>query len=255
MIKGEDVGYLLNPFSIELGYRLSESMRDFEKRPGYLARKNNYHLLNEQEKYVSRTFRIQSNLVRTTDQVRYIRIFLNRYPFKKAYLENGISQLEYIQYHTETLYHKIHTTLEIMRLLLNEVYQLNIPVKDCSWFELCKHINKKEDPMKCLEAYYDTFKNLIDLRHINSHRGVYDDDEMDEIDIYCGNVLVKYEARGYVFDNLNLNKNLLNYKLREYKKSRVAFVDQIKEINGELLDKFLTSLHPQFKKQYTQKGQ
>lgn len=253
MIKSEDVDYLFNPLSIELQYRMGEFSKDFEQRPGYVSGGYNHELLNEREKYVTRVFRIQRNLVETTDQIRYIRIFLNRYPFRKMYLENGISQLEYIRYHTEGLYHKVHTVLEIMRLLVNEVYQLNIPVKDCSWLQLCKHINKKTEPMKQMDAYYKTFKNLIDLRHISSHRGVFNDDEMDEIELYYGNAFSKYEARGYVFENLNLNQNLLRYKLREYKNKRVALVDQVKKINGELLDKFLTSLHSEFTRQHCNK--
>jgi hypothetical protein len=165
------------------------------------------------------------------------------------YLENGISQLEYIRYHTEGLYHKVHTVLEIMRLLVNEVYQLDIPVKDCSWLNLWKHVSKKAEPMKHMDVYYKTFKNLIELRHISSHRGVFNDDEMDEIELYFGNAFSKYEARGYVFENLNLNQNLLRYKLRKYKNKRVALVDQVKKVNGELLDKFLTSLYPEFARQ------
>lgn len=241
--------FLMNDFSLRLQKDISASMKDFEQKPGYVLGKNNHHLLSEPEKYTTRVFRIQSALTRTSEQLLQIKIFLNRYPFRQYYLEQGISQLEYIQYHTEVLFHKVHTILEIMRLLVNEVYQFKIPVKECSWLNLIKKLKKTEPPMKFLERYFKTFENLIDLRHLNSHRGYYEDDEKDKIDMDYGLFFYKEEYNGYILDQELRDKmpiGVINYHLKEHKKKKVKLVEQVIEENEKNLTKFLGSLLNQY---------
>lgn len=243
--------FLMNDFSLLLSKHLSLINTDFEKRPGFEAGANNHQLLNDGEKYTTRVFKIQSDLRRISEQLTHIRIFLNRYPFRQYYMDKGISQLEYIQYHTEALYHKVHTILEIMRLLVNEVYSLKIPAKDCSWIKMCQNLKKTEKPMKMLEAYFNTFKNMIDLRHLNSHRGYYEDEEKDNIDLKLGLFLHRDD---YPIDEETKNKfpiRYINYFLKEHKKERVKLVEQVIEANEKLLTKFLASLFDRYSLQHT----
>lgn len=124
--------YLNNELTLLL-FKLSNKNRiDISKRDGYDNKKNNHHLLTEQEKYVintmDQTFKIQGLI----EQLYFIKVFIRRFPFYTFYKENEINQLNYIQYHTEVLLHKIHTITEIMKLILNQVYLLKLTPKNCT---------------------------------------------------------------------------------------------------------------------------
>ncbi|MDN3588039.1 Cthe_2314 family HEPN domain-containing protein [Pedobacter aquatilis] len=136
--------FLMNYFSERLLEDLSDSFKGFEQRTGYVEGENNHHLLNEDERYASRIFRLQSALRNTSEQLQHIRLYINRYPFRKHYLANGISQLEYIQYHIEALYHKVHTVHEIMLLMVNEVYGLGLIQMKCRWPNILKILPSTE---------------------------------------------------------------------------------------------------------------
>lgn len=242
----------MNAFSIELSRNISKSLEGFENRNGYVFGANNHHLLNEEEKYHSRVFRIQSSLVQTCEQLGHIKIYLNRYPFKKYYLQKNISQLEYIQYHTEVLFHKIHTISEIMKLLLNEVYQFGISEKDCSWFKIVEKLPKSAEPMLCLDTYFKTFSNLIDLRHRNTHRGYYEDKEKDDIDLKYGYAFYKFENSGFEMDEelkQRLPLPLINRLIREHRKKRVKLVEICIDENEKCLKHFLASLYKEYQNQ------
>jgi hypothetical protein len=248
--------FLMNSFSIELMKNVSVSLKNIEKMKGFKIGENNHHLLSEADKYHSRVFRIQSALSKTAEQLSQIRIFLNRYPLRRYYFEKGISQLEYIQYHTEVLFHKVHTILEIMKLLINEVYQLDIAPKDCSWITLTKKISRKTGPMKNLDLYYKTFEDLIDRRHSNTHRGHYEDQEKDDIDLKYGLAFYRLEMEGHRIDEEmkdSLSMPLINQMLREHKKKRVELIDTCMKENERLLTAFLESLFDEYQKQILNK--
>ncbi len=244
--------FLMNYFSQRLQEDASSSMKELDQRMGYKQGENNHHLLNEDEKYTSRIFRIQSRLKKTSEQLNHIRIYINRYPFQKYYISKGISQLEYIQYHIEALYHKVHTIREIMLLLVNEVYCLKLTETKCRWDTISKKLPSTEPSVACIYRYFKTFENLIDLRHLNSHRGYYEDDKHDEIDLYYGLFFQKEEANGFKMDD-ELKKMfppaLTKYKLREFKKEKVQLVDTVIKENEKLLHKFLSALLPVYEEQ------
>jgi hypothetical protein len=251
-IKFAKNNFLMNRFSIDLMKNVSGALKNLENAKGFKIGENNHHLLSEVDKYHSRVFRIQSSLTRTVEQLGQIRIYLNRYPFKKYYFEKGISQLEYIQYHTEVLFHKVHTILEIMKLLINEVYQLGIAPKDCSWVALVKKIPLKSGPMKNLDHYFKTFEDLIDRRHSNTHRGYYEDQEKDDIDMKYGLAFYRLEMEGHRIDEElkdSMPMPLINYMLREHKKKRVELIDTCITENEKLLTAFLDSLFDEYQKQ------
>ncbi|MDQ7948452.1 MAG: Cthe_2314 family HEPN domain-containing protein [Pedobacter sp.] len=237
--------FLMNFFSQRLQEDMSNALKNFQHREGYIDAENNHHLLNEDEKYTSRISRIQYSISKTSEQLGHIRMYINRYPFRKHYLANGVSQLEYIQYHIEALYHKIHTIHEIMLLMINEVYGLGLSEVKCRWPNLVKKLSQTEPPMEHAHRYFKTFENLIGLRHLNSHRGYYEDEEKDQIDLYYGVFFYKEQATGRKIDEETMKMfrpALTRYKLIEYKKKKVQLVDLIISENNKLLEAFLKSL-------------
>jgi len=247
--------FLMNWFSERLQEDLSGAMKDFDKRPGYVQGQNNHHLLDEDEQYTSRIFKIQAALATTSEQLLHIRQYVNRYPFRKHYLSQGISQLEYIQYHMEALYHKVHTIHEIILLLVNEVYRLNLPAIKCRWPQLKKKLASTEKPLQGAHRYFKAFENLIGLRHLNSHRGYYEDEEKDKIDIFYGLFFFKEQAKGLKLDQDLLKMfppALTQYKLNEFKKEKVKLIDLVIQENGKHLHCFLESLFPVYEGQLQQ---
>ena len=147
---------------------------------------NNHLLLTTKEKYVKSTMELHCNLSQTFGGIGFVKTFLRRFPFKKFYFQNEINNLNYIQYHTEPFIHKVNTIKEIMLLLINEVYVLEVAKEDCSWKKLSNKIDNQNESMRLIDSFYSTFKTFIELRNLNSHRGIFADSEKDEISIPLG---------------------------------------------------------------------
>jgi len=221
------------------------------KKDGFKIGQNNFHLLNDTEKYISRVSKINGDLNRVFKQINYIKVFVRRFPYRNFYYQNGIGELDYIQYHTEILIHKIHTIMEIMKLLVNEVYCLKIEKRNCNWRNLTKKLNKETPCLLIIDSYLKTFKDYIDLRHINTHRGIYQDKGKEEIEMDYGlDLYLMSNSLGYELDEKFKNtfpKFLIDYKTKELKKQRIKFIAKTEEIINGKLKIFLTSLNEEFK--------
>jgi len=252
MAKQVPVDFYNNPFTINLIKDFGDSTKGFNKLDGFKYGQNNHHLLNAQQKFQSRVSRIQSRLGDTDTQLEMTRVFVSRLPFGKYYLELGISPLDYIQYHTDVMSHKVHTILEIMKLLVNELYDLKIPEKDCSWLILCKHLKKTDLTMRIIDQYFKTFEDFIDARHLSSHRGIFNDSQKDKIEIDYMYSMYKWEAtHGYpVSEEIKkvFPKVYIDYEIKEHKKKRVKLIEKVLQSNAVILKDFLTSLHLQYQK-------
>ncbi|GAL86067.1 hypothetical protein MYP_3296 [Sporocytophaga myxococcoides] len=247
--------YLENPFTIKL-VELNESiLKDFHLRNGFNFSANNFHLLNNTEKYISGVTKLQYNLFHVVEQIHFIKIFLKRINNKNYLQSNGINELTYIQYHTEVLSHKVHTILEVMKLLINEVYDLKITAKECSWNNLIGKLDKNSQPMRIIDNFFIAFESLIDLRHLNAHRGIYIDSEKDKIEIDFG--LSIYEGMERLGMDLDMEFKkkfpmfLIKDKIKGHRQNRIKFIIRIEETIHSYIKEFLTSIHPQLIKKLT----
>lgn len=222
------------------------------KKDEFKIGQNNFHLLDNSEKYVSRVSKINGDLRRVFEQINSVRIFVRRFPNKKFYYENGIGELDYIQYHTECLIHKVHTILEIMKLTINEVYCLEVPKKECNWNTLTSKLNKNTPCLKIIDVYYKVFNDFIESRHINTHRGIYNDDEKETIemdyglDLYQISYNLNYDL-GEDFKN-QFPKFMIEFKIKELRKNRVKLINETEKNINDLLKAFMTSLNDEFKR-------
>jgi len=243
---------LHNPFTKNLLDIVGLTIKDVEKRDGFDFEKNNNHLFNEKEKYILRINKLHRNLIYCTEQIIYIKVFIKRYPNKDYYRKENISQLTYIQYHIEVLFHKIHTILELMKLLVNEVYELKIDSKDCSWNSLTARLDKKNPTLKIIDKYYKTFKNIIDSRNANTHRGIFNDKEKDKIELDYGLSIYEMHERLGIENDIEFErmfpKFMIDFKIKEYRKNRILLINKIQSIIYDLEVEFLTSLNDKFNK-------
>lgn len=247
----KDEHFVNNTFSMYLLDCTQKSIDSLMKNKEFKLGQNNHHLLSETEKYISRVSKISNDLKHVFEQINHVKIYVRRYPYRKFYKENGIRELDYIQYHMEALFHKIHTILEIMKLMVNEVYALGIQSRDCSWNMISVKLDKNTNSLQIVEKYYKTFKVFIDTRHVNTHRGIYNDPEQEEIEIDYGYDLYKISEE----INFELSekyqrlypKALLNFKLKELKKKRVSFIIELESIVNSQIKEFLSSLENEFR--------
>jgi len=248
----EEEEYQNNPFSVSLLYCTQKAMESMMAKEEFKIGQNNFHLLNASEKYVSRISEINGDLNRVFEQINTIRIFIRRFPNRKFYYENGIGELDYIQYHTECLIHKVHTILEIMKLLVNEVYCLKIPKKDCNWKNITSKLSKKTACLQIISLYFKVFDSFIESRHINTHRGKYNDSEKNNIEMDYGLDLyqISYNLNYDLGEDFRKKfpKSMIDLKIKELKKNRIKLINETEKNINDLLKAFMTSLLDEFKK-------
>lgn len=230
---------------------VKEAMDEVSKVEGHDIMKNNYHLLSERGKYVMGVFKYYSGILSIVKDLEKTEVFLRRLPNSKYLKENGISGLQYTQYHLEVFIHKVHTLLEMKKLMINEVYELGIKEKDCNWdlIKVRPEIKGKKIH-KILDSYYATFKQIIDARHVNTHRGVFKDSEKDDLEsalfLYEG-----YEKYGLELDNeikKAFPKFIIDWKIKGYRKGKIKLVKDSKKKIEVYVKNFFDEMTPEFEK-------
>ena len=147
-------------------------------------------------------------------------------------------------------HYTFHTIMEIMKLMVNEVYCLGIQERNCNWKNLTKKLDKETDCLRVIDNYLDVFKDYIDLRHINTHRGIYQDGGKDEIEMDYGlDIYLISQSLGYKLNDKfqkSFPKIMIDYKIKELKKQRIAFINKTENIINDKLKLFLSSLSDEF---------
>ncbi|MCC4228182.1 hypothetical protein [Zunongwangia profunda] len=100
-------------------------------------------------------------------------------------------------------------------------------------------------------AQFDPSYPFIESRHINTHRGIYIDEEKETIEMDYGLNLYQISY------NLNYNlgedfKNqfpefMIKFKIKELRKNRIKLVNETEKNINDLLKTFMTSLFEEFK--------
>lgn len=212
------------------------------KHPQYEIGRNNYHLLSKEAKetcsildYMNRLIDLKSDLDKTAT-------FIRRFPIKEYYHENDIDQIDFIKYHFEVFIHKIHTILEVMKLMVNEFYNIGLKEEDCNWKNLKNHEDVKNSAVsKIIQIYYKSFKHLISLRHMNTHRALLKDKLSDALksDLMIYNESEKYDLEvGEDFKRLR-PKIIIDYQVKRLRKERVEYIKNGKEIAENYINRFI----------------
>ena len=194
-------------------------------------------------------FRYYHLIIDFNDDIKKVEIFLRRFPNSKFLVENDIDNFAYIKYHMEFLYHKVHTILELKKLMINEVYKIGLHEKDCSWENLTKQKRLKNiAPMLIVSNYFKTFKTAINYRHYNTHRGYYND--KDEIDISAPLKIYKWsEESGSDLGNFRLfmPKFILERKFRKFKSEKIEYVKSTLSATNYYQEEFFKYILADFK--------
>jgi len=218
---------------------------DIQNRKGFSWDKNNYHLLCPSEKYIMDIFNLYNRMNSLYGDLERVIIFIKRYPTAKYYESNNIDKLAYIKYHTEVYFHKIHTILEVMKLVLNDLYELKISEKDCTWNKLKTNSKVNQTrAFKIIELFYKSFEKIIEARHKNTHRALFNNGLDIEIeaafDIYkLSNKLVNKMD----FDLMKTYPPMLvNYELKLHRKERIEFMQNSNDVANKYFDMFVNEI-------------
>lgn len=245
-------GFANNVFSHRIFELVTDALKALEHKEGFSVAQNNHHLLSEEEKYVARVFALYSKIDSTAIQIDFVRLFTARNPLSKHYFKNGLNELAYIDYHQDMLFHKVHTMLELMRLMVNEIYGFEIPEKDCSWQSLKKKLDQKDPSKLALEMYFNAFESIINARHALSHRGPMDNPARDQIEVFKGYQFYAYMAKGQKFDEDFLKlipMSTIKAEIKKYKKEKMNLINDVAKENGRLINIFFEALLPVFERE------
>lgn len=203
--------------------------------PDFEMGKNNHSTLSKKGIYLNEIFKYYSRMNDLTSDLEHIVIFLRRFPYPKFYYKNDINQLDYIKYHSEVFIHKIHTILEVKKMLLNCTYELGLNEKDCSWENLKNQKGiKGTEIAQLMNSYHKTFKHIINVRHHNTHRATYNDKDSDDISLPLS-IYENHEKLGLELDDefkTLIPKFILDYQVKKLKKERINYIkDGINSVN------------------------
>ena len=223
-----------------LDYKMN-LMTETMSHPDYNIDQNNFHLHSQSgkiavtiSKYLNRIFDLLSDLDN-------IVLFLRRFPNRKFYSDNDLDELEYTRYHFEVFIHKIHTILEVKKLLVNEFYNIGLDPKDCNWKNLIKDKNfKKSDSSKILEFYFKSFEHLIKLRHLNTHRAIFNEKKMEDLrsDLMIYKQYEKFNLEvGEDFRRIR-PKIIVDYQVTKYRRDKLNYIEEGKDIARQYSTQF-----------------
>lgn len=201
----------------------------------------------EKLKYLTEVFDKTNKLNQCIDQIRFIKTFITRFPAKRYYESNDIDILDWINYHFELLFYKLHTINDLMKLVVNTVYQLNLEPRKCTWSSLTNFIDESSEPMQLINKFFKTFENQINARHESSHRGSFQDPGISEIELNFGHLIYRHNKYLSEEDRKDLAKTfppiLIDHKIKELRKERLKFIDNVESIVHEQIRSFYASLH------------
>lgn len=103
--------------------------------------------------------------------------------------------------------------------------------------------------MITLNDFFIKFTKIIEFRHLNTHKGHYQDKEMDEIDLLFGVTLSKLERESFNLEEKcgeRIPKRVSEYFVRQHRSKKHRQVDEVICHVNESLKLFLESLNPPF---------
>ena len=240
--------YHRNAFTKNLLDNVHKSQNDATKRGEGKSGENNWHTLTEKEKYIMHIFNAYTRLDHVIEQLNHIVIYLNRFSLNEKFEKNDINELTYLQYHLEVYFHKIHTVLELKKIIVNRVFKFDLKDKDCTWENLkkCKGFNGSVvEPV--MDKFFKAFKPMIDRRHFNTHRGYFDDPEIDR---FSTPLFIYAQSRKYNMDISDYKQVypefLVKYGVRDLRRKRAKEIATNNETLYLFINAFYTAINKTF---------
>lgn len=178
-----------------------------------LDNKNYYQVLSDKSQFVIDFLDFNYKLEKLINDLSIVESLIPMYSLVEI---KNVNKIEYINFQLEVLYHKIYTILEVLKLLVNHVYNLKISEKKCDWEEIRKLKNKiNPKAYDIIEKYYKSFRSIINVRHFNTHR-----------DYKVNPKSEKLSSLLFLKDRSEEISEILNECVESYKNEKHEFVHQ-----------------------------
>lgn len=171
-----------------------------------------------------------------------VAVFLRRIPTKKFYEENKISELDYVKYHLEVFFHKVSTGSDLLKLLVNVVFELNIPNKYCNMANLKRKLPEEHHQsfLKLIDAYDETFKTIKFFRNKSSHEAKFYDDEFERLAMF-DNLYRNSKKFHTDTDSLEMIMPVgyLQVRIKELRKDKIKWIVDAIDAYEKYIDKII----------------
>lgn len=218
---------------------LMEAVKDL---PGMHDEGNKRHLISSIHKLnIDMTSKFGA-LNDTMGDLEKVAVFLRRIPDKTFYEKNKISELDYVKYHLEVFFHKVSTGSDLLKLLVNIVFELDIPNRSCNMKSLQKKLPQEHHQsfLKLIDAYDETFKSIKFFRNKSSHEGKFYDEEFDKLNmidrLYRNSKKFEMETESL---NVLMPEFLLEFKIKELRKEKMKWITDAIDAYEKYIDKII----------------
>lgn len=186
------------------------------------------------------------------DDLKKVIIFLLRIPTKKFYEENEISELDYVKYHLEVFFHKVATGSDLLKLLVNVLFDLKIDNRKCNLINLKKNLSEQHHQgfIDLIEAYDETFETIKFFRNKSSHEAKFYDDEFERLAMFDN---LYRNSKKFDIETETLNQIMpvgyLEFKIKELRKGKIEWITEAINSYEMFIDKIIeNSIYVYFKK-------
>lgn len=199
--------------------------------------KHNYDFLSKKGKFLWKILDLYGRLKKLLDDLNRVEAFITSFPNMEIYEENKINEIAYLNYHLEVFYHKIHTIGEVQKIIVAQVFELDICDKDCNWDNLNARKNDIEpNVIDVIDRYYKSFKSMINVRHLNTHRSLNVNPSSNEISAL---LLLHENSKSYSeSENFIFNKQIKG-SIEKHINKKVEYIHDSKEIAKKYVDELL----------------
>ncbi len=211
----------------KFGEHSGQLMAEVKDLPSMQGAGNKRHLLTSIHKLNIDLNTKFVELDRIKSDLNKVTVFLKRFPTRKYYEENEITELDYIRYHLEVFFHKVATGSDLMKLLVNVLFELNITNKQCNLKKLKEKVpNKYINPfIGLIEAYDETFKSIRFFRNKNSHEAKFYDKEFERLEMFD-----RLYRNSKKFDlsikQIIMPEGYLEFSIKEFRKDKTKWVEE-----------------------------
>lgn len=193
------------------------------------------------ENYLRRIWSDYINLTWEIDRLKNVEVYFSVNEIPQHYVNGGVSNLEYYNYHYEHFRIKSISIVDYLVLFINHCLQLGIPSRKCNVFSITENTILKASEL--VQRLKDFDKDIAELRSDRNkiiHEGTFEPLSL----VSLNDVILAYEENFIDEDDLALAK----LKEEQVEKAIKHFNSDIKMINDHV-EIILNNLIPYIKKQ------
>lgn len=188
-----------------------------------------------------------NDLIMTVDGIRVVRAFITRLPPKSFLQRHELNSMKYYEYQYNSFLHRVHTVVELMKLVANEAFQVGLTPQKCKWDELLTSKAFARSRMsRVIDSCFNKLGPHIEKRHISSHRGMIEHDTMGYMDAELSTIermrsTGRFEALPEEVKRY-FHPVYMKWRLKNFKAELLKEVDDTEQIILSHLRDFLGSL-------------